>query len=149
MNLKKILSNLFFKNSNKNLDKNSNKNLDKNSNKNQNKNSIRITNKKTGTYVTTDRRDKNLRWDIDNKPTPMRKAYIVLSEEERAKGFVRPVRQSYIHKTCNRHTSMSIEIAETYARDPNYYGATYCSTCQMHRPVSEFLWAGTNETVGS
>ena len=81
MNLKKILSNLFFKNSNKNLDKNSNKNLDKNSNKNQNKNSIRITNKKTGTYVTTDRRDKKLRWDIDNKPTPRNFAKIIIEKQ--------------------------------------------------------------------
>lgn len=28
-------------------------------------------------------------------------------------------------------------------------GATYCVGCAMHRPVSEFLWEGTNEQVGS
>ena len=31
-------------------------------------------------------------------PNGMQKCYLVLSEEERAKGFIRPVRRSYIHK---------------------------------------------------
>lgn len=33
----------------------------------------------------------------DESPAPMHEAYLVLSEEERAKGFVRPVRHSYRH----------------------------------------------------
>lgn len=122
MDFKKLLSNFFSRNSK--------------------------TNKK-GTYVTSDPSDKNLRWGVDNQPTQMNKAYIVLSKEERAKGFVRPVRLSYLHKTCNTSTFMSREIAETYARDPKYYGSTFCSNCQMHRPISEFLWEGSDETVGS
>lgn len=39
--------------------------------------------------------------------------YIVLSEEERQKGFVRPVRHSYKHLTCGSITTMSQPIAET------------------------------------
>jgi hypothetical protein len=38
---------------------------------------------------------------------------------------------------------MAQVIAETYAREPGFYGATYCTTCRMHRPVGaggEFVW---------
>ena len=78
------------------------------------------------------------------------KKYLILSEEERAKGFVKPVRQSYVHKSgCGTKTTMSLPLAETYARDPKFYGSTYCCGCKMHRPVSEFIWDGTDELVGS
>lgn len=73
----------------------------------------------------------------------MRKAYLVLSEAERARGFMRPVIRSYKHLTCGAVTTMSLAIAETYARDPNFYGSTWCSGCQAHRPVGEngeFVW---------
>lgn len=69
--------------------------------------------------------------------------YLVLSDEERAKGFVRPVNQKYWHETCGRITTMGLAIAETYARDPKFYGATYCAHCGQHRPVGEhgeFRW---------
>lgn len=69
--------------------------------------------------------------------------YLVLSEEERAKGFVRPVRLSYWHTSCGKVTTMAQEIAETYARNPTFYGATYCAHCGLHRPVGpggEFHW---------
>lgn len=76
--------------------------------------------------------------------------YLILSEEERAKGFVRPVRQSYQHiGGCNTVTTMSLPLAETYARNPKFYGATFCVGCNAHLPVSEFVWDGTNELVGS
>ena len=41
------------------------------------------------------------------------------------------------------------DIAETYARDPKFYGGTYCVSCRMHRPVAEFTWDGTDQRVGS
>jgi hypothetical protein len=47
---------------------------------------------------------------------------------------------------------MGQAIAETYARDPKFYGATYCVHCDMHRPVGpdgEFVWDGTDEKVGT
>ena len=59
-------------------------------------------------------------------------AYWVLSEEERAKGFVRPYRNKYRHLKCGSETSMSTDIAQTYARDPKYYGATFCCCCGGH-----------------
>lgn len=75
--------------------------------------------------------------------------YVVLSDEERAKGFVRPVRNKYIHKKCLVETRMSHEIAETYARNPKFYGATFCVSCKTHLPVDQFLWSDTDQEVGS
>ena len=60
------------------------------------------------------------------KSNGQNEAYLVLSEEERAKGFIRPVRRTYIHEECGTVTTMSVAIAETYARDPKFYGLTFC-----------------------
>ena len=87
-----------------------------------------------------------------NPKTGMHEAYWILSEAERAKGFVRPVRNSYVHEKCGTVTTMSQSIAETYARQPDYYGATMCVYCRNHFPVGkhgEFVWKGTNEKVGT
>jgi hypothetical protein len=88
----------------------------------------------------------------DALPKAQAEVYLVLSEAERAQGFVRPVRRSYVHETCGIRTTMGTAIAETYARDPAFYGATYCAGCRLHRPVGvdgEFVWDGTTEKVGS
>lgn len=95
-----------------------------------------------GSPVTPDHRE------IDPK-TGMQKAYVVLSEEERAKGFVRPYRDTYLHTTCGATTTMGRSIAETYARDPKFYGGTFCSACHNHFPLDQFVWDGTTEIVGS
>lgn len=138
--------------------------------------------------------------------TGMQKGYVVLSDEERAKGFVRPVRTAYRHvgqkvcgklvgdpgfklggprsictmkpdhegeciitKTvtqpeharamsdhtlggCNTVTTMAQALAETYARDPNFYSGTFCAHCKEHFPVGvegEFVWEGSDERVGT
>jgi hypothetical protein len=151
--------------------------------------------------TTTDPTDPRLgHGSGDDKPSPQNEAYLVLSKEERAKGFVRPVRRSYKHvgasiknplrdlteeenarfphgyvkfevypesespktgrfwtqeeldsigKGCGAVTTMGQSIAETYARSPHFYGATYCAHCQMHRPVSEFVWDDDGTIVGS
>jgi hypothetical protein len=57
-----------------------------------------------------------------------------------------------IGKGCGATTTMGRSIAETYAGDPGFYGATFCATCRAHFPVGEsgeFVWAGTDERVGS
>lgn len=79
----------------------------------------------------------------DGPARPQAEVYLVLSEQERAKGFVRPVRTAYWHEACGTITRMGKELAETYAREPHFYGATYCATCGLHRPVGEhgeFRW---------
>ncbi|MCX4186731.1 hypothetical protein [Methylophaga sp. OBS4] len=83
------------------------------------------------------------------KENGQQKDYVVLSPEERAKGFVRPVRRSYIHNTCGGLTSMNQSIAETYARDPGFYNGTFCVSCGAHFPLEEFVWDGTDLQVGS
>jgi hypothetical protein len=99
--------------------------------------------------TTNDRNDPRLG---NIGPDGMQEAYLVLSDEERDKGFVRPVRRSYIHLTCGAITTMGLPIAETYARDPHFYDGTYCARCRSHFPVGEngeFVWDGTNVKVGT
>jgi hypothetical protein len=163
--------------------------------------------------LTTDPKDPTLKAGQKNE-TGQHSIYLVLSEEERAKGFVRPVRNSYIHiglkpnyagidrmlsekeqkemmckfptkepyvaimcindsegkhlggsyvtrkeldawenggriGGCGTVTTMSRELAETYARNPKFYGATFCCGCNKHIRVDEFMWVDTNELVGS
>lgn len=102
--------------------------------------------------LTDDPGDPGLTRGADETPVPQADTYLVLSEEERAKGFVRPVRLSYVHDTCGTTTTMAQAIAETYARQPNFYGATYCVHCGKHRPIGEhgeFTWDNSDEKVGT
>jgi len=153
-------------------------------------------------HLTTDRNDPNLGFGGNETTVPQNKKYLVLSEEERTKGFVRPVRQTYIHvgkqgpknslrdltaqeqiryekygyvkyeeysenssnsvvgrywtrqgleqlnNGCGTTTTMELAIAETYARDPHFYGYTYCVNCSKHLPVGEFVWED-GSVVGS
>ena len=104
---------------------------------------------------TTDPLDPDLGHGSNDAPVTQNKKYLVLSEEERKKGFIRPVRYSYRHvgqdneSYCGAVTTMKSELAETYACDPKFYGSTYCVGCRMHRPVSEFVWTDDGEVVGS
>ena len=158
--------------------------------------------------LTTDPNDPKLKEGQKNK-TGQHEIYLVLSDEERAKGFIRPYRSAYIHvgrkmnypsinrmlkepeknemngkfyvavldvigsdgsilggryvtqdeldawkegkRTggCGAWTSMGRELSETYATNPKFYGATFCTGCNKHLPVNEFVWDGTNEEVGS
>lgn len=75
------------------------------------------------------------------------KAYLILCDEEREKGFVKPVRHSYLHKPCGTETRMGNAIAETYARDPHFYGATFCVGCNAHYPLSQFSWLPDHEPM--
>ena len=151
--------------------------------------------------LTTDRQYPDL--DTPKGEGMQNKAYLVLSEEEIAKGFVKPVRNRYIHigrnvkahwksihrmlddeekkehpdknyvavmtvitnedgsfkggtyvtqeefdawensefiGGCGTKTLIAREIAETYARNPKFYGATWCMGCGKHIQVTEFIW---------
>lgn len=119
--------------------------------------------------VTSDPNDPRLTHGSDETPTPQAETYLVLSEDERAKGFVRPLRRSYIHvgvggheidpddptkhgrtgEACGTETHMGLALCETYATEPGFYGATYCVGCKMHRPVAEFVWTEDGQVVGS
>lgn len=95
--------------------------------------------------------------------------YVVLTEAERAKGWVRPYRDAYVHvgaggsevdpsnpaksglkpPGCGVLTKMGRALSETYARDPKFYSGTFCVGCHAHFPLDQFVWDGTTETVGS
>lgn len=104
----------------------------------------------------TDPKDPRLTHGVDSEPGPQADVYLVMSEDERKRGWVRPLRKTYIHNgirrddsdLCGVATTMATAIAETYAKNPDYYGATYCVGCRMHLPVSEFTWEDGN-VVGS
>jgi hypothetical protein len=161
-----------------------------------------VTDRLAGNKLTTNPRDPRLIRGPDSGPRPQNDCYLILSEEERAKGFVRPVRHQYVHRGrrvcgkpkmikeysdmphvcvlppnhngecsvwqavatgklvdrlkrtgylggCDAITRMSNAIAETYAREPTFYGYTYCTLCSEHLPVDEFEWDGSDAKVGS
>jgi len=87
--------------------------------------------------------------DMETEKDGTHKDYWVLSPAELAKGFVRPVRQTYTHHICGFNTKMNITIAETYAVNPKFYDKTFCVKCKDHFPVSQFVWEGTKDIVGS
>lgn len=99
-----------------------------------------------GSPVTLDHREL--------KENGQQKAYVVLSDMERSKGFVRPVRRTYRHIKCGSDTTMSQSIAETYARDPKFCGGTFCVQCGNHFPLTidgkhQFEWIDDGTAVGS
>ena len=97
--------------------------------------------------LTDDPHDPRLGHGIDEGPIQQHDVYLVLSEVERSGDFVRPLQQRYLHARqlggCGAVTFMGRELSETYARDPGFYGATYCVGCRMHKAVGEqgeFYW---------
>lgn len=101
--------------------------------------------------LTTDARDPALH---DIRPDGQQQRYLVLSEDERAKGFVRPVRDRYRHLACGTVTTMGRALAETYAREPTFYTGTFCCHCGRHFPLKEagkaaFVWDEDGTPVGS
>ena len=102
--------------------------------------------------------------------TGQHSSYIVLCEEERQKGFVRPYRDAYKHVGrleeivndagekvadqrlggCGTVTTMARAIAETFARDPQFYaGGGFCVNCNRHVPNAELVWTADGQQVGS
>jgi hypothetical protein len=98
-----------------------------------------------GSRVPEDRSHTELR------PDGQQKGYVVLSAEERAKGFVRPYRDAYKHLKCGKITTMGRALSETYARDPGFYNGTFCVACRGHFPVGdagEFVWYEMDGSIG-
>ena len=92
--------------------------------------------------TTDDRSDPGLR---TIRPDGQQQNYLVLSQEERDKGYVRPVRINYVHIVCGTETRMPVGCAETYARKPDFYTGTFCCSCGKHFPleidgVRQFKW---------
>lgn len=97
------------------------------------------------TRTTDDRNDPGLK---EHQTNGQQEAYLVLSAEERAKGFVRPLRKSYVHTACNTVTTMGLALCETYARDPFFYSGTFCCGCGSHYPLNQFNWIEKDGSIG-
>ena len=52
---------------------------------------------------------------------------------------VRPYRDTVTH-TCGVATRMPSKCAETYQRNPKFYGTNFCVGCHDYFPVAEFKW---------
>lgn len=102
--------------------------------------------------ITTDPRDPGL---LEKRSDGQQQTYLVLTEGERAKGYVRPLRHKTIHVACGTVTRIPAPCAETYARDPAFYGGTFCCHCGKHFPLVAqdgsvaFLWDEDQQPVGS
>ena len=99
--------------------------------------------------TTDDPSDPRLTRGPDTEPQEQAEVYLVLSDAERAEGFVRPLRASYWHLPCGAVTTMGNAIAATFARNPAFYTNTYCPRCSMHKPLSEFVWLDDGSRVGT
>jgi hypothetical protein len=79
--------------------------------------------------------------------------HYVLCPEDRAKGYVEPYRESYVHEKCGVVTRMPAACAATYAVQPEYYGSTFCCGCGAYFPVGEngeFVWdKASGQKVGT
>lgn len=97
------------------------------------------------TRTTDDRSDPGLK---KHQPNGQQEAYLVLSPEERAKGFVRPLRTAYVHTACNTVTTMGLALCETWATDPTFYSGTFCCGCGSHYPNNQFCWVEQDGSIG-
>lgn len=64
-------------------------------------------------------------------------------------GFAKPVRTRYKHDKCGGVTKMGRDLAESIARDPDYYDSTFCAACEDYFPLDEFEWVKDGERVGA
>jgi len=90
--------------------------------------------------------------NTEDRGDGQQKGYAILCDDERAKGFVRPVRQKYRHLKCGTVTTMGLKLSETYARDPSFYSSTFCCGCGAHFTVGEdgeFVWDQDGTKVGT
>lgn len=56
-----------------------------------------------------------------------------------------------LNSGCNSVTSMPTRLAETYARNPSFYGRTFCCGCGDYYPVGErgeFVWCNSDGSHG-
>ena len=108
--------------------------------------------------LTTDPKDPKLKEGQKNE-TGQHEIYLVLSEEERDKGFVRPVRDSYVHVGRYRNYAgidkmltedEQKEMMKEYPHPEPYVAVLGINGSDgKHLPVDEFIWDGTDENVGS
>lgn len=69
-----------------------------------------------------------------------------LSEAEKAAGYVRPLRYTYMHEVCENLAFLSPEQAQLFARNPKFLGSLYCRKCERSCSVDEFVWCNGVKT---
>jgi len=72
--------------------------------------------------------------------TGQQKGYVVLTAEERAKGFVKPVRGIVYPQGLRLPDEYGTALAETYARNPWFLQRHVCCACGAHFDLNQFHW---------
>ena len=83
----------------------------------------------------------------EKRPDGQYENYPTIDEGE----FKQAPRKTYIHVDgCGSTTTMSGDLPESVARDPEWYTKTFCVGCGEHVPVGEVEWKdGEDWVVGS
>lgn len=73
---------------------------------------------------------------------------VVLTEQELAAGFVRPLRLRVLHIFCGRPSAVMAGQAEDLAKDPASWSTCWCGVCGRRLPIEQFTWVD-GSPVGS
>jgi hypothetical protein len=72
-----------------------------------------------------------------------------LTPEEKAAGFIRPMRTRVKHKFCGTTSILRTVDALDMARDPTSWSTCWCMVCGRRLPADQFEWFPGGEAVGS
>ena len=92
------------------------------------------------TDITTDPNDPRLTHGNDDVPVPQAEAYLVLSEEEREKGFVRRYRDTYVHVGNKPKRPLRELTEEERTRYGSFHYVAFESYSESESPVTGRFW---------
>jgi len=74
--------------------------------------------------------------------------YPTLPPEQRWRGDLSTIPQSYLHEACGAVTKMPEDIIRTYMVNPYFYGySSFCCGCGTHVPARKLKWVETGENM--
>ena len=80
----------------------------------------------------------------EKRPDGQYENYPTIDEGE----FEQEPRDTYIHVDgCGSRTTMTGDLPESVARDPEYYTKTFCAGCGEHVPVGEVEWGDGEDWI--
>lgn len=90
--------------------------------------------------ITTDNKHPDLGRGVDESPVPQNKAYLVLTEEERQKGFVRPYREAYRHVGLKARGPLRDLTAEEQERYKQWNYVKFEAYPESESPLTGRFW---------
>ena len=96
------------------------------------------------------------RTKISNHQVKEKKTYeqyspnaVFVADHQKEQGYIRPLRYTCFHVSCQGTTTMTPEVASAFATNPQFHRSTYCCKCAQQFPVSQFLWSGSDTVLGT